>query len=140
MSGFERSTDGSAWTDAEDIGFPDDFSGDEADFASDLRNAFDVERDEPPPLYARTLLDDERLTLADPLFEQRTAYRVFRQLRLRRNVLPRHPRRQAPAPRELWSSARETTRSTSWSKASVDRPVRSTMLLRFCGLAFVRPM
>lgn len=113
MSGFERSTDGSAWTDAEDIGFPDDFSGDEADFASVLRNAFDVERDELPPLYARTLLDDERLTLADPLFEQRTAYRVFRQLRLRRNVLPRHPRRQAPAPRELWSSARETIASTS---------------------------
>ena len=113
MSGFERSTDGSAWTDAEDIGFPDDFSGDEADFASVLRNAFDVERDELPPLYARTLLDDERLTLADPLFEQRTAYRVFRQLRLRRNVLPRHPRRQAPAPREIWSSARETLASAS---------------------------
>lgn len=110
MSGFERPTDGSAWTDAEDIGFPDDFSGDEADFASVLRNAFDVECDDPPPLYARTLLDDERLTLPDPLFEQRTAYRVFRQLRLRRSVLPH---RQAPAPRELWSSARETIASTS---------------------------
>lgn len=106
MSGFERSTDDSAWTDAEDIGFPDDFSGDEADFASALRDAFKVERDDLPPLYVRTLLDDERLTSADPLFEQRTAYRVFRQLRLRRSVLPR---RQSP--REVWLAARETLMS-----------------------------
>jgi hypothetical protein len=111
MSGFERPTDGSAWTDAEDTGFPDDFSGDEANFASVLRDVFEVERDDPPPLYARTLLDDERLTLADPLFEQRTAYRVFRQLRLRRSVLPRPPRHQTP--RAIWSSARETLAAAS---------------------------
>lgn len=108
MSGFERSTDDSAWTDAEDNGFPDDFSGDEAEFASALRDAFKVERDELPPLYVRTLLDDERSTVADPLFEQRTAYRVFRQLHLRRTVLPR---RQSP--QEIWSSAREVLVSAS---------------------------
>ncbi len=124
MSGFERSTDDSAWTNAEDNGFPDDFSGDEADFANALRDAFKVERDDLPPLYVHTLLDDERLTVADPLFEQRTAYRVFRQLHLRRSVLPR---RQAP--REIWSSARETLVSAS-------RPVLSGfgMLLALMAL------
>jgi hypothetical protein len=93
MSGFERANSGDAWTegpDAEEHYFPDDFSVEEAAFASELRELFALEREELPPLYAQTLLNDERLEVAEAGFEQKLIYRVMRRLRLRRAPLFEH--------------------------------------------------
>lgn len=90
MSGFERANFGDAWTegpDAEEPFFPDDFSVEEAAFASELRELFALEREELPPLYTQTLLEDERLAVAEAGFEQKLAYRVMRRLRLPRSPL-----------------------------------------------------
>jgi hypothetical protein len=93
MSGFERAKQGAAWTDAEEFPFPDDFTADEVDFASELRTFYALERDEPPPLYAQTLLGHERPAAAEPGFEHRVLYAVFRRLNLPR---PRLFTRAAP--------------------------------------------
>ncbi|MGZ3662905.1 MAG: hypothetical protein ACXVDA_00260 [Ktedonobacterales bacterium] len=93
MSGFERANSGGAWTegpDAEEPYFPDDFSVEEAAFASELRELFALEREELPPLYAQTLLHDERLEVAEAGFEQKLLYRVMRRLRLQRAPLFEH--------------------------------------------------
>lgn len=90
MSGFERAEGGSAWTeglDGEDSLFPDDFSSEEADFASELRMLFPLEHEQLPPLYTQTLLDDIRITSAEPGFEQKMTYRVMRRLSLQRSPL-----------------------------------------------------
>jgi hypothetical protein len=91
MSGFERSEGGGAWTTEQAGGFPADFSQDEMAFARELAELFAPEREELPPMYTQTLLEDERLMAVPPGFEQKLIYRVFRQLRLARAPLfPRH--------------------------------------------------
>lgn len=93
MSGFERANAGDAWTegtDAEEPCFPDDFSVEEAEFASELRELFALEREELPPLYTQTLLEDEHLEIAGAGFEQKLTYRVMRRLRLPRSPLFGH--------------------------------------------------
>jgi hypothetical protein len=90
MSGFERANIGDAWTDAEELPFPDDFNPEEAAFATELREMFALERDDPPPLYAQTLLAEERYRAAEAGFEHKVVYRVFRSLRLPRSrLMPR---------------------------------------------------
>src|SRR5215469_10086748 len=97
MSGFERAETGGAWTTDEVADFPDDFSGEEAEFASELRTLFAPEQEELPPLYIETLLSDERCCVAEPAFEHKLAYRVFRRLRL--------PRAPLYSRRQVWRSA-----------------------------------
>jgi hypothetical protein len=87
MSGFERAPNSDAWTDAEETTFPDDFTADEAAFASELRGFFAPERDGLPPLYAQTLLPNERYAAAECGFEYKVIYRVFRRLSLPRSRL-----------------------------------------------------
>lgn len=95
MSGFERANAGDAWTDAEELPFPDDFNLDEAAFAAELREVFALERDDPPPLYAQTLLAEERYRAAEAGFENKVVYRVFRRLRLPRpRLMPQRGLRQ----------------------------------------------
>ncbi len=84
MNGFERADWSAAWPDAEELTFPDDFTADEAAFAHDLRSLYAVERDEPPPLYAQTLLSCDRPEMAEVGFEQRVLYAVSRRLALPR--------------------------------------------------------
>lgn len=93
MSGFERADSSDAWTEgpnAEEPYFPDDFSVEEAAFASELREFFALEREELPPLYTQTLLNEERLEVAEAGFEQKLIYRVMRRLRLQRAPLFEH--------------------------------------------------
>jgi hypothetical protein len=97
MSGFERAETGGAWTTDEVADFPDDFSGEEAEFASELRTLFAPEQEELPPLYIETLLSDERCRVAEPAFEHKLAYGVFRRLHL--------PRAPLFSRRQLWRSA-----------------------------------
>lgn len=88
MSGFERSSGGGAWTtEHKDEAYPEDFSLDEAEFASELRELFCAERDEAPPLYAQTLLSEERTAIPEQGFEHKLVYRVFRRLSLPRRPL-----------------------------------------------------
>src|SRR5579871_2372982 len=87
MNGFERADWSAAWPDAEELSFPDDFSADEAAFAHDLRSIYAVERDEPPPLYAQTLLSCDHPEMTEAGFEQRVLYTVFGRLQLPRPSL-----------------------------------------------------
>ena len=88
MSGFERSSGGGAWTtEHKDEAYPEDFSLDEAEFASELRELFGAEREELPPLYAQTLLGEERTAIPEQGFEHKLVYRVFRRLSLPRRQL-----------------------------------------------------
>jgi hypothetical protein len=86
MSGFKDTHAGDVWSARDNQTFPDDFSLDEAKFASELRDLFGPEREELPPLYVQTLLQDAHIS-AGPGFEQKTAYRVFRRLSLARSPL-----------------------------------------------------
>ncbi|HEU5441408.1 MAG TPA: hypothetical protein VFU88_19130 [Ktedonobacterales bacterium] len=89
MSKFERSSTRSAWTGgrAERRGrVPDDFTSDERDFAAELHALFSPEAEELPPLYAQTLLENERHAPTERGFEQRLSYRVFQRLHLRRDL------------------------------------------------------
>ncbi|MFI5274498.1 MAG: hypothetical protein ACHQ4H_15820 [Ktedonobacterales bacterium] len=86
MSEFERFRRSSAWTGGAEPEFPGDFSADEVDFATELQSLFVVEHEELPPLYAQTLLENERLRAAEHSLGQMTAYRVFQRLRLRRDL------------------------------------------------------
>jgi hypothetical protein len=119
MSGFERAKQGAAWTDAEEFPFPDDFTADEADFASELRTFYALERDEPPPLYAQTLLGHERPAAAEPGFEQHVLYAVFQRLNLPR---PRLFAREAPK-----AMLRAASRVLRESLAAVPRSVGAGM-------------
>lgn len=67
--------------------FPDDFSLDEEDFASELRELFPIEQEELPPSYARILCTDEWRAQAAPAYEAKVTYRVFSQLDLPRSPL-----------------------------------------------------
>jgi hypothetical protein len=86
MSGFEDTHVDDVWAPRDNQTFPDDFSLDEAEFASELRDLFGPEREELPPLYVQTLLQNAHIS-AGPGFEQKTAYRVFRRLSLARSPL-----------------------------------------------------
>ena len=101
MRQFERSRNSSAWTPGDKSEFPADFSSEEMEFAGELRDLFAVEREELPPRYTQTLLENERLTIAEQGFEERLAYRVFRSLRLRRDLAlgPRSRRERNPRSR-----------------------------------------
>lgn len=87
MNGFERTDGSAAWTTRDRDHFPDDFSHEEAEFASELRELFSIEHEDAPPLYTQTLLEDERSAPIEPCFDTKLTYRVFRRLRLKRRPL-----------------------------------------------------
>lgn len=113
MRQFERSHSSSAWTPGDKSEFPADFSAEEMELAGELRDLFAIEREELPPRFAQTLLENERQAVAERGFEERLTYRVFRRLRVRRDLAlgpaPRRPLaqrslRQRPAMRPLASA------------------------------------
>lgn len=69
------------------LSFPDDFSVDEEDFASELRELFPLDQEELPPSYARILCGDEWRAQSTPAYEAKVTYRVFSQLDLPRSPL-----------------------------------------------------
>src|SRR5579859_7884 len=106
MSEYKDPHAGDVWAASDDQTFPDDFSLDEAEFASELRELFGPEREDLPPLYTQTLLDTVHIAAAEPGFEQKTAYRVLRRLSLGRAPLV------AGAPRvPSWRPARGAPRT-----------------------------
>jgi hypothetical protein len=131
MSGFGRSEASSAWTDPEGEefdGFPEDFSQEEASFASEMRGLFSPECEQLPPLYVQTLLEDVRHAPAEPGYEQKLTYRVFRRLNLARVLLPEGVR-QAWQPRTLWANLRESALQLSRPAASALGGALLVMLL-----------
>src|SRR5215831_18411257 len=82
MSEFERSTGNSAWADARELQFPEDFSEEEAAFARQMHELFAVDCEELPPLYVQTLLEGEQFRIPNVSFEARVASQVFETLHL----------------------------------------------------------
>jgi hypothetical protein len=82
MSEFERGKGNSAWADARELQFPEDFSEEEAAFARQMHELFAVDCEELPPLYAQTLLEGERFRIPNVSFEARVASQVFESLHL----------------------------------------------------------
>lgn len=113
MNGFERTDRGAAWTTHDRDRFPDDFSHEEAEFATELRELFSLEGEDPPPLYSQTLLGDERCAPVEPGFATKLTYRVFRRLRLNRPPLA--PRRGIAF---LWSDLCDALAHVSGSVAA----------------------
>ena len=56
-----------------------------------MRELFAIEREELPPLYAQTLLDQEQYEIPSRGFEQRVTAAVFRRLHLKRSASPESP-------------------------------------------------
>ncbi|HEX8982612.1 MAG TPA: hypothetical protein VF792_07580 [Ktedonobacterales bacterium] len=84
MSGFERSSDPERH-DAPGVGgrpWPDDFTAEEAQFASELRALFPIEDEVLPPLYIQTLLDEEMQAPLDKNDVRRLTHAVKRNLGL----------------------------------------------------------
>lgn len=131
MSESEDISVGGAWVPKDNQAFPDDFSLDEAEFASELRDLFGPEREELPPLYTQTLLESAHIAPVGPGFEQKTAYRVFRRLSLSRAPLAQR-RRFTPS----WRIARTTQRPVS-------RPVAlsftAVVLFMVCTMVLASP-
>ncbi len=69
---------------------PDDFSGDELDFAHEMGELFCLKDEEIPPYFAQTLLEAEehRFASAEENFEQKTYVHVFQRLQLQRQLFP----------------------------------------------------
>src|SRR5215471_3103540 len=82
MSEFERNKGNSAWADARELQFPEDFSEEEAAFARQMHELFAVDCEEMPPLYVQTLLEGERFRIPNVAFEARVASQVFESLHL----------------------------------------------------------
>jgi len=76
------------------LSFPEDFSIDEEDFASELRELFPLEREVLPPGLAQTLCGDEWRAPVTPGYEAKVTYHVFSRLDLPRAplVVQRHTR------------------------------------------------
>lgn len=73
-------------------GMPDDFTDEDLVFAAELHALFAPEKEDLPPYYVQTLLDvdDQRFEPVVRGFEYKTSARVFRQLKLRRNLFGAH--------------------------------------------------
>ncbi len=110
MKEFERVRRDSAGTDHSGQPFPDDFTLDEAAFASELRELFPIEEEVMPPQFIQTVIEDEWHSPTPPGFEQKLTYNVFSRLSLSRGPLfPR--RRRAPWRRAFTGAARPLTAS-----------------------------
>jgi hypothetical protein len=89
MNGFDQfasSEMGASGAERAEPLFPDDFTQDEALFAGELRDIYDIEREDLPAGYVPTILGYERHKPAQPGFERRLTRRVFHELNL-----PGHP-------------------------------------------------
>lgn len=107
MREFERARRDSAGTDPTGERFPEDFSVDEAAFASDLRELFPIEEEILPPHFIQTVMENEWNTSTPPGFEQKLTYHVFSRLNLPRGPLFPEERRTP------WVSIRQTFNRTT---------------------------
>ncbi len=85
MNGFDQfasSETGASGAERLEPSFPPDFTQDEALFASELRDIYDIEREDLPAGYVPTILGYERHKPAQPGFERRLTRRIFRELNL----------------------------------------------------------
>ena len=116
MSEFEDIHVGDVWDAKDNQTFPGDFSLDEAEFASELRDLFGPEREDLPPLFTQTLLENARVAAPGPGFEQKTAYRVFRRLSLARSPLASRPQHGSrPQVASSWRAMRGAPKSLTLS-------------------------
>ena len=112
MSEFERIDQSSAWADAGELQFPEDFSPEEMAFAGKMHELFAIESEELPPLFTQTLLDNTYYEIPGRGFEQRVTAAVFHRLHLKRSASPEsshlHYRAHAfsPSHRSLTARAR----------------------------------
>src|SRR6478672_8433625 len=80
MNGFDPSSSpdaGAERAERLEAMFPDDFSPDEIAFARELHASFPVDREELPPLYVRTLMEDEWRAPVRTGYESLLVHRVF---------------------------------------------------------------
>jgi hypothetical protein len=113
MSEFERSKGNSAWADARELQFPDDFSEEEAAFARQMHELFAVDCEELPPLYVQTLLEGERFRIPNVSFEARVASQVFESLHLSPDTPPPLIKRDAAGHQASRAARRLVTRRPS---------------------------
>src|SRR5947209_18023498 len=99
MSEFEKELN--RWEDdaprlsMQERALPSDFSMEDVAFAQELETLFAINEEEVPPYFVQTLLEpeDPRFQVVEHGFEHKTSARVFRRLKLKRQLF--HPRRLA---------------------------------------------
>lgn len=111
---------------------PDDFTEEDVVFAQELSTLFSPSDEILPPYYAQTLLqaEDPRYTPVDDAFARKTSARVFRALKLRRRLFPRH--------RSPLNVIGETLRDIAASRSFVAWAA-SLMLIMMLTAAFTAP-
>ena len=117
MKEFERVRRDSAGTGSTGQPYPEDFSLDEAAFASELRELFPLEEEVLPPQFIQTVIEDEWRSPTSPGFEQKLTYNVFSRLSLPRG--PLFPRQRRAPLAQLASLRRAFTGSVRPLSASL---------------------
>lgn len=125
MSEFERIDQDSAWANAGELKFPEDFTKEEAAFARKMREIFAIEGEDLPPLYAQTLLDQEMYEIPNRGFEQRVTAVVLERLHLSGKSLPEatSPKPDAPLPAARGSATRRLRISLHGMRQFLSRPI-----------------
>jgi hypothetical protein len=130
MNGFDQfasSETGAAGAERLKPSFPDDFTQDEALFASELRTVFDIEREDLPSGYVPTVLGFERHKPAMPGFERRVTRQVFHELNL--PGLPLFDRRPVQQIRAIFAEQADQLQRVGRSAAGVLTAVLIVMVL-----------
>jgi hypothetical protein len=107
MSEFERIDQHSAWADAGELRFPEDFSTEEMAFTTQMRDLFAIDSEELPPFFVQTLLDETQYPIPGKGFEQRVIEGTFSRLHLSPSLPP-----QPDSGRSLHAERAPTLRSS----------------------------
>jgi hypothetical protein len=137
MNGFDQfasSETGASGAERLEPLFPADFTQDETLFASELRDIYDIEREDLPAGYVPTILGYERHKPAQPGFERRLTRRVFRELNLPgRPLFERRPLFQFAA------ALTEPAQELRYAGRAAIGVLASVMLVMVMSMVFATP-
>jgi hypothetical protein len=137
MNGFDQfasSETGASGAERAEPLFPTDFTQDEELFASELRNIFDIEREDLPSGYVPTILGYERHAPAQPGFERRVTRRVFRELNL-----PSRPLFERNAIFQFGAALTEPIQQLRHAGRAAIGVLSSVMLVMVMSMVFATP-
>jgi hypothetical protein len=137
MNGFDQfasSEAGASGAERLEPSLPDDFTQDEALFAGELRDAYDIEREDLPSGYVPAVLGYERHKPATPSFERRLTYRVFRAL-----SLPQSPLFERNLMRQFGAALAEPAERLRHAGRATVGVLASALLVMVMSMVFATP-
>jgi hypothetical protein len=137
MNGYDQfasSETGSSGAERLEPLFPADFTQDDALFANELREVYDIEREDLPSGYVPAILGYERHKPASPGFERRLTNRVFRELEL-----PGRPLFEHNLARQFGAAFGEPVEQLRRAGRSAVGVLASVMLVMVMSMVFATP-